>query len=516
MTASSEPEKSAIGKITGSGEVIDTSKEILQAVSRIIQISPVPQFLIDQDHHVVCWNIALEKITGIKAEDIVNTSGHWKAFYPVQRPCLADVLAKEDLRELRAWYQDKYSPSMSKEDTCEATDFFQQINGGRWLHFAATVIRDRDSTIIGTVETLEDVTGQKHAELVFEELGSVLRSYNSNTDFVWGIAEIVENTVTDISDSSTTAELWKKQEIKAFTGTVPVIDLFSEDYLLLIGRVKESRRIDKPVSFEYIKRSHEGERCLSSTVCHLATSACGNLRFAYVVHDTTGQKWAERALKLSNRKLHLMNIIAWHEIQNKITGIRGFVELSKDLAADANARFYIEKEEEILRQIHGLIQGSIEYQQIGMKPHRWENVRNTVSSVISIMEVDSLRMDLDVGSLELFCDPILGRMFSLLIENTIKNVNTFPEIHIWYKETADGLTLFYRDNSAGIPLNQKENLSSGIIIKAEDFFLAFVHDILEFSGMGIKETGEPGGGVCFEITVPRDRYRFGDRVHCDD
>ena len=208
---------------------------------------------------------------------------------------------------------------MSKEDTCEATDFFQQINGGRWLHFAATVIRDRDSTIIGTVETLEDVTGQKHAELVFEELGSVLRSYNSNTDFVWGIAEIVENTVTDISDSSTTAELWKKQEIKAFTGTVSVIDLFSEDYLLLIGRVKESRRIDKPVSFEYIKRSHEGERCLSSTVCHLATSACGNLRFAYVVHDTTGQKWAERALKLSNRKLHLMNIIAWHEIQNKIT-----------------------------------------------------------------------------------------------------------------------------------------------------------------------------------------------------
>ena len=108
-----------------------------------------------------------------------------------------------------------------------------------------------------------------------------------------------------------------------------------------------------------------------------------------------------------------------------------------------------------------------------------------------------------MGSLELFCDPILGRMFSLLIENTIKNVNTFPEIHIWYKETADGLTLFYRDNSAGIPLNQKENLSSGIIIKAEDFFLAFVHDILEFSGMGIKETGEPGGGVCFEITVPR-------------
>ena len=94
-----------------------------------------------------------------------------------------------------------------------------------------------------------------------------------------------------------------------------------------------------------------------------------------------------------------------------------------------------------------------------MKPHHWENVRNTISSVIAIMEVDSLQMDIDVGSLELFCDPILGRMFSLLIENTIKKFHTSPKIHIWYKETTEGLTLFYQDNSAGIPLNQKESLS---------------------------------------------------------
>jgi hypothetical protein len=516
MTASIEPEKSIIGKITASGEIVDASKEILQAVSRIIQISPVPQFLIDRDHRVIGWNGALEKITGIKAEDIVGTSEQWKAFYPVQRPCLADLLVDENYRELGAWYPDKYSPSNREEDAYEATDFFPQINGGRWLHFAATAIKDRDSAVIGTVETVEEITGQKHTELPSEEVGAVLRSFDSNPDIGWGIAEIVENIITDISDSSTTADIGKKQEIKKLSKSVPFPDTFSEDNLLWIGRVKESQHLDKPVTFEYIKRSPEGERCLSSTVSSLGTSARGHLRFAYVVHDTTGQKWAERALKLSNRKLHLMNIIAWHEIQNKVTGIRGFVELSKDLAADEDARFYIKKEEEILKQIHELIQCSIEYQQIGMKPHHWENVRNTISSVISLMEEDSLQMDLDVGSLELFCDPILGRMFSLLIENTIKNVQTSPKIHIWYKETTEGLTLFYQDNSAGIPMNQKESVSAGTIIKAEDFFMAFVHDILEFSGMGIKETGEQGKGACFEISVPGDRYRFGDGSRHDD
>ncbi|MGD0081555.1 MAG: hypothetical protein ABSB80_13020 [Methanoregula sp.] len=516
MTASIEPEKSTIGKITASGEIIDASREILQAVSRIIQISPVPQFLIDQDHHVICWNGALEKVTGIKAEDIVGTSEQWKAFYPVQRPCLADLLVDENYRELGAWYPDKYSPSNREEDAYEATDFFPQINGGKWLHFAATAIKNRDGAVIGTVETVEEVTGRNHAEPPFEEVGAVLHSFDGNTDIIWGIAEIVENIITDISDSPTTADTWKKQEIKKFARTVPFTDTFSEDNLLWIERVKESHHIDKPVTFEYVKRSLEGERCLSSTVCYLGTSTRGHQRFAYMVHDTTGQKWAEHALKLSNRKLHLMNIIAWHEIQNKVTGIRGFVELSKDLAADEDTRFYIEKEEEILKQIHGLIQCSIEYQQIGMKPHHWENVRNTISTVIAIMEVDSLQMDLDVGSLELFCDPILGRMFSLLIENTIKNLHTSPKIHIWYKETTEGLTLFYQDNSAGIPLTQKESLSAGTIIKAEDFFMAFVHDILEFSGMGIKETGEQGGGVCFEISVPGDRYRFGDNSRHED
>jgi hypothetical protein len=46
--------------------------------------------------------------------------------------------------------------------------------------------------------------------------------------------------------------------------------------------------------------------------------------------------------------------------------------------------------------------------------------------------------------------------------------------------------------------------------------MAFVHDILEFSGMGIKETGEQGGGVFFEISVPGDRYRFVDSSSHED
>ncbi|WP_424061443.1 hypothetical protein [Methanoregula sp.] len=38
--------------------------------------------------------------------------------------------------------------------------------------------------------------------------------------------------------------------------------------------------------------------------------------------------------------------------------------------------------------------------------------------------------------------------------------------------------------------------------------LYLVREILAITGIQIKETGEPGKGARFEITVPRGSYRF--------
>lgn len=53
-----------------------------------------------------------------------------------------------------------------------------------------------------------------------------------------------------------------------------------------------------------------------------------------ISRDISRRKREERALRIANQKLQLMNIVAWHDIQNKVTGLRGYVELSKDLVTD--------------------------------------------------------------------------------------------------------------------------------------------------------------------------------------
>jgi PAS domain S-box-containing protein len=131
----------------------------------IIRGSPIPQFVIDRRHRIVYWNEALEKYSGIRAEEVIGTNQHWRAFYPHERPCMADLLVDGAVDMIPEWYGGKYSKSRLIEGAYDTTDFFPKMGkGGTWLYFTAAPIRDSDGTVIGAVETLEDITERKLAE----------------------------------------------------------------------------------------------------------------------------------------------------------------------------------------------------------------------------------------------------------------------------------------------------------------------------------------------------------------
>jgi PAS domain S-box-containing protein len=132
----------------------------------IIHESPIPQFVIDRNHRIVHWNHALALYSGIPAGEVTGTDQHWMAFYPVQRPCLADLLVDDAPDEIPLWYPNRYTTSTLISGAVEATDFFPHMGlNGKWLHFTAGVIKDRHGNIIGAVETLEDITESKLKEI---------------------------------------------------------------------------------------------------------------------------------------------------------------------------------------------------------------------------------------------------------------------------------------------------------------------------------------------------------------
>lgn len=137
-----------------------------EMLAKIIDGSSIPSFVINKQHRVIYWNIAIEALTGIKRDKIIDTDEQWRAFYNEKRPTMADLMvdgAQEN--EIETYYKGKCKKSRLIDDAYEAEDFFVDMGrNGRWLHFTASPIKDNKGEIIGAIETLEDATERKRAE----------------------------------------------------------------------------------------------------------------------------------------------------------------------------------------------------------------------------------------------------------------------------------------------------------------------------------------------------------------
>lgn len=144
--------------------------EAQKQLKAVIEGSSIPQFFIGRDRRVVYWNRALEACTGIMAKDVVGTDRHWTAFYPEERPCLADLLVGDSIPDISTLYEGKAGPSNLLKGAFLATDFFPALGShGRWLSFTAVAIRDSNGQTMGALETLEDITERKRAEEALRE-----------------------------------------------------------------------------------------------------------------------------------------------------------------------------------------------------------------------------------------------------------------------------------------------------------------------------------------------------------
>ena len=135
-------------------------------LTRIIDGSSIPTFVINKQHIVTHWNTALESLSAIKKKDMISTDRQWKAFYPEKRPVMADLIVDGAYPDkIASHYRGKYKKSELIDGAYEAEDWFPTLRGsGRWLHFTASPILSNSGEIIGAIETLEDVTERKNAE----------------------------------------------------------------------------------------------------------------------------------------------------------------------------------------------------------------------------------------------------------------------------------------------------------------------------------------------------------------
>lgn len=143
----------------------------------LLQGSPIPTFVIDETHTVILWNRACEHITGMGAAEVVGTNRHWKPFYPVARPAMADLIVSgASVEEMNRLYGDVWKHSSSIEGAYESEDFFPGMGpNGTWLFFTASPLTDSGGRMVGAIETLQDISARKRAE-------ADLKAYRDNLE----------------------------------------------------------------------------------------------------------------------------------------------------------------------------------------------------------------------------------------------------------------------------------------------------------------------------------------------
>ncbi len=182
-------------------------------LAQIIDSSPVPAFVINTDHIVTHWNRACEQIIGVRAADILGTRNQWQAFYPAQRPIMADLVITGEMSLIQKLYSNKYRKSLLIEGAFEAEDFFPTFD--RWLFFTAAPLRDKNGRVIGAIETLQDISERKRAEIALTDAKQAAETAaNAKAEFLANMSHEIRtpmNAVIGLAHLLLKTELTKKQ-----------------------------------------------------------------------------------------------------------------------------------------------------------------------------------------------------------------------------------------------------------------------------------------------------------------
>jgi signal transduction histidine kinase len=148
-----------------------------------------------------------------------------------------------------------------------------------------------------------------------------------------------------------------------------------------------------------------------------------------------------------------------------------------------------------------------DYQSLGAQAPEWQDAASVFKRAAALGLAASLKIEVEIDDVELLADPLMDRVFSVLLDNTKRHGEraTFARVRC---ERRDGsLVIIYEDNGVGVDAAHKERIFERGFGRSSGLGLFLAHQILDVNDARIVETGTPGKGARFEITFPPDRWR---------
>lgn len=252
----------------------------------------------------------------------------------------------------------------------------------------------------------------------------------------------------------------------------------------------------------------DGDRYYLTTITPIKDDTGTTISCICSSKEITERKRMEDALRRANRHLNLLTDITRHDIQNQITALKGYLELTKTMLGDTTKiAEYIAKKEQATAAIERQIAFMTEYQNLGVNEPSWQNVEKAIHHTRALLPVEGIRVVTDVSGIEVYADPFFERVFSNLLDNALRHGEHVSEIRISSHRSGENLVIAWEDNGIGIAAGEKERIFERGFGKNTGFGMFLAREILSLTGITLTETGEPGKGARFEMEVPGGAYR---------
>ncbi|PKL68434.1 MAG: hypothetical protein CVV30_11015 [Methanomicrobiales archaeon HGW-Methanomicrobiales-1] len=226
-----------------------------------------------------------------------------------------------------------------------------------------------------------------------------------------------------------------------------------------------------------------------------------------LTEDIEKRQRVEQALSSANKKLSLLSQITRHDISNRIFALLAEIDLAKDHSTDPQLRESLEHLERTSMSIQDQIGFTKDYQEIGTQAPGWYKVGVIAKSAAEQLDSHEVTVTAGCNSVEIFTDAMIGKVFYNLIQNALRHGEHVTRITFSCAVSGDDLIVSCEDNGTGIAQKDKNHIFKKGFGKDSGLGLFLIREILSITGITIQETGKPGAGARFDMTVPRSMYR---------
>jgi len=368
---------------------------------------------------------------------------------------------------------------------------------------SSILIIDRGSPS-GVLFNARDITERKRAEEALAESEERYRTILHTTmDGFWMI-DVLDGKVTDVNETYCRMSGYTRAELLK----MHIPDLDAKKTLDEQAATLQSIITNGSGIFE--TRHHRKDGSVFDVELSVTYQNTNGGELICFCRDITERKRAEEALRQANKQLNLLSGITRHDILNQLFALKGYLELSHDVIDKPETlREFIKKEQLAANTIEEQITFTRDYQNLGVAAPAWQNVNARIKEAVDRLPMRAVRVEVDPANPEVYADPLFEKVFYNLLDNALRyGGDQMKSIRISSQESGTSLAILCENDGVGITAEDKKHLFSRGFGKNTGLGLFLSREILAITGITILETGKPGNGARFEITVPTGMWRM--------